>query len=170
MEASLVTGTMEGAQNANSGADWNTVLFDLRRSVSNLVLYVLESMPVPWLVHPPQVAAPVPTSSEEWLLSPLSTVPLQPPSHGHVNPAHAPEIKKETATKPVAASSTASPATPAKRSVAKKRAASTHASTSLAQPLGPPTQQPMPMQQSLPSSSTGPGPSSFDALMHHAFL
>ena len=34
-------------QEANS--DWTTVLFDLRRSVSNLVLFVLESMPVPWL-------------------------------------------------------------------------------------------------------------------------
>jgi len=32
-----------------AGNDWTVVLSDLRRSVSNLVLYVLESMPMPWI-------------------------------------------------------------------------------------------------------------------------
>lgn len=40
----------------SSGLDnpcsWSTVVFDLRRSVSNLVLYVLESMPIPWIFPP----------------------------------------------------------------------------------------------------------------------
>jgi hypothetical protein len=55
---------MNNCVEISSGADasqqesseWNTVVFDLRRSVSNLVLYVLESMPLPW-VFPPIASA-----------------------------------------------------------------------------------------------------------------
>ena len=44
------------AQPQQESSDWTTVVFDLRRSVSNLVLYVLESMPLPW-VFPPVASA-----------------------------------------------------------------------------------------------------------------
>jgi len=73
------------------GSDWSTVLFDLRRSVSNLVLYVLESMPLPpvpaappALLTPPAAAPPCNDPAgllqEAWFLpsppTPLPTVPL----------------------------------------------------------------------------------------------
>ena len=44
------------AQPQPESSEWTTVVFDLRRSVSNLVLYVLESMPLPW-VFPPIASA-----------------------------------------------------------------------------------------------------------------
>ena len=65
----------------SSGGDWTTVLCDLRRSVSNLVLYVLESMPVPWLLTsatttsaPPPMLPPTPAPAT----APSATV-TQPP-------------------------------------------------------------------------------------------
>ena len=67
----------------SSGGDWTTVLCDLRRSVSNLVLYVLESMPVPWLLTsatttsaPPPMLPPTPAPAT----APSATV-TQPPSY-----------------------------------------------------------------------------------------
>jgi hypothetical protein len=36
---------------------WTTVLSDFRRSVSNLVLFLLESIPMPWVFPQPPVAA-----------------------------------------------------------------------------------------------------------------
>ena len=67
----------------SSGGDWTTVLCDLRRSVSNLVLYVLESMPVPWLLTsatttsaPPPMLPPTPAPATA-----LSATVTQPPSY-----------------------------------------------------------------------------------------
>ena len=40
---------------ASAASDWNLVLSDFRRSVSNLVLYILESVPSPWFVPSPPV-------------------------------------------------------------------------------------------------------------------
>jgi len=42
--------------------DWSPVLYDLRRSVSNLVLYALESMPLPW-IFPPNASTPAATAA-----------------------------------------------------------------------------------------------------------
>ena len=49
--------------NDNSPCSWSTVVFDLRRSVSNLVLYVLESMPIPWVFPPGGTMTAAPPST-----------------------------------------------------------------------------------------------------------
>ena len=51
--------------------DWAAVSFDLRRSVSNLVLFVLESMPLAWPFSPPTNAGSC--------VGPLPPPPLLPP-------------------------------------------------------------------------------------------
>ena len=60
--------------------DWTSVLFDLRRSVCNLVLYVLESMPLPWLLTPSAAAAAAASPSPVLAASPvMASQPQQQP-------------------------------------------------------------------------------------------
>ena len=79
--------------------DWTSVLFDLRRSVSNLVLYVLESMPLPWLLTPSAAAAAAASPSPVQVASPvMASQPQQQPQQPQQPPWS--RTMKETATRP----------------------------------------------------------------------
>lgn len=55
---------------------WTTVLGDFRRSVSNLVLFLLESIPMPWVF--PQPPPPGPPPSQPFAATGLVEEPAKP--------------------------------------------------------------------------------------------
>lgn len=103
---------------------WNTVLSDFRRSVSNLVLFMLEAIPMPWvfpmqsMMPPADAEAPPPDDhfEDSWMCFAPETAPAaasRPPS---------PEVEPGPEAKPLAPPEDVNEKPKSKRGPRKKKA------------------------------------------------